>query len=36
MGRASRGLAYGAGDPQHSMVFVSVSGMDSKEQPADE
>ena len=32
MGRAGRGPAHGAGDTQHGVVFVRVSGVDSKEQ----
>ncbi len=36
MGRACHGFAHGAGDTQHGVVFVSISGMDAKEQGADE
>jgi len=31
MGRASDGLAHGAGDTQYGMVLVSLSSVDSKE-----
>jgi hypothetical protein len=30
MGRASDGLAYGTRDTQHSVVLVSISGMDAE------
>lgn len=36
MGRAGHGLAYGAGDTQHGMVLISISGLHSKEQSANE
>lgn len=36
MGRTGRGATHGAGDTQHGVVWVSVSGMDTAEQSFDE